>query len=146
MRAYVLNGIGKLDLMEVAKPVLKAGKVLVEVKAAGVCGSDIPRIFVNGTYHFPTIPGHEFSGVVREVYDETMRKLVGKRVGVFPLIPCLECVPCKEKNMKCVCTMIILDQGEMADLQNLLQFRQEILLNCQTRFLLKQQPCWNRQA
>lgn len=100
MRAYVLNGIGQLDFMEVAKPVLKAGEVLVEVKAAGVCGSDIPRIFVNGTYHFPTIPGHEFSGIVREVYDETMRKLVGKRVGVFPLIPCLECASCKEKKFE----------------------------------------------
>ena len=98
MRAYVLNGIGKLDFIEVAKPVLKVGEVLVEVKAAGVCGSDIPRIFINGTYHFPTIPGHEFSGVVREAYDETMRKLVGKRVGIFPLIPCLDCTSCIEKK------------------------------------------------
>ena len=98
MKAYVLNNIGKLDLMEVPKPVLKSGEVLIEVKAAGVCGSDIPRIFVNGTYHFPTIPGHEFSGIVREVYDKSMEELVGKRVGVFPLIPCLECTPCREKK------------------------------------------------
>lgn len=79
MKAYVLNDIGKLDLMEMRKPVLKAGEVLVEVKASGVCGSDIPRIFINGTYHFPTIPGHEFSGVVREVYDKALEKLIGKR-------------------------------------------------------------------
>lgn len=98
MRAYVLNSIGKLDYIEVAKPVLKEGEVLVEVKAAGVCGSDIPRIFINGTYHFPMIPGHEFSGVVRDVYDQSMKKLIGKRVGVFPLIPCLKCTPCKEKK------------------------------------------------
>lgn len=98
MRAYVLNDIGKLDFMEVPKPVLKKGEVLVEVKAAGVCGSDIPRIFVNGTYHFPTIPGHEFSGIIREVYDGAGEELLGKRVGVFPLIPCLECIPCREKN------------------------------------------------
>ena len=30
----------------------------------GVCGSDIPRTFVKGTYHFPTVIGHEFSGTV----------------------------------------------------------------------------------
>ena len=60
MKAYVLNGVGKLDFMEVPEPELKPGEVLVEVKAAGICGSDIPRIYVNGTYHFPTIPGHEF--------------------------------------------------------------------------------------
>lgn len=98
MRAYVLNDIGKLDFMEVPKPVLKEGEVMVEVKAAGVCGSDIPRIFINGTYHFPTIPGHEFSGIVRAAYDKTGEMLIGKCVGVFPLIPCLECTPCKEKK------------------------------------------------
>lgn len=98
MKAYVLNDIGKLDFAEVPKPVLRNGEVLIEVKAAGVCGSDIPRIFANGTYHFPTIPGHEFSGIIREVYDKSMEGLVGTRVGVFPLIPCLECTPCKEKK------------------------------------------------
>ncbi len=46
MKAYVLNGVGQLDLMEVDKPELKGGEVLLEVKAAGICGSDIPRIFL----------------------------------------------------------------------------------------------------
>ena len=95
MKAYVLNGIGKLDFMDVPKPVLKSGEVLVEVKAAGICGSDIPRIFETGTYHFPTIPGHEFSGIVREIYGDGQKSLLGKRVGVFPLIPCMQCAPCK---------------------------------------------------
>ena len=98
MKAYVLNGIGKLDFMDVPKPVLKSGEVLVEVKAAGICGSDIPRIFETGTYHFPTIPGHEFSGIVREIYGDGQKSLLGKRVGVFPLIPCMQCAPCKKKQ------------------------------------------------
>lgn len=98
MKAYVLNGVGQLDLMEVDKPELKGGEVLLEVKAAGICGSDIPRIFVNGTYHFPTIPGHEFAGIVREVKDIKDQHLVGKRMGVFPLIPCKECDPCQQKQ------------------------------------------------
>ncbi|MBQ9140564.1 MAG: galactitol-1-phosphate 5-dehydrogenase [Lachnospiraceae bacterium] len=98
MKAYVLNDINKLDFMEVPKPDLQEGEVLVEIKAAGICGSDIPRIFETGTYHFPTIPGHEFAGVVREVKDEQYRKWIGKRVGVFPLIPCMNCQPCKEKK------------------------------------------------
>jgi L-iditol 2-dehydrogenase len=98
MKAYVLNAVGKLDYMDVDKPVLKDGEVLVEVKAAGICGSDIPRIYVNGTYHFPTIPGHEFSGIVRDVCDKSKEHLTGKRVGVFPLIPCFECSQCKAKK------------------------------------------------
>ncbi|MFR5079819.1 MAG: hypothetical protein ACLTDX_18130 [[Clostridium] innocuum] len=31
--------------------------LLVRVSACGVCGSDLPRILTQGTYHFPTIPG-----------------------------------------------------------------------------------------
>jgi L-iditol 2-dehydrogenase len=98
MKAYVLNGINQLDFCEVPDPVLQKDEVLVEVKAAGICGSDIPRIFVNGTYHFPTIPGHEFSGIVRDAADSKQQHLIGKRVGVFPLIPCFSCTPCREKK------------------------------------------------
>lgn len=98
MKAYVLNGVGKLDFMEVPEPELKPGEVLVEVKAAGICGSDIPRIYVNGTYHFPTIPGHEFAGVVRKVCRAEEEHWIGRRVGVFPLIPCMECTPCKKRQ------------------------------------------------
>lgn len=97
MKAYVLNGIGKLDYMEVEKPQLKSGWALVQVLAAGVCESDIPRVYKTGTYHFPTIPGHEFAGRVVEVHDETDKGWLGKRVGIFPLIPCKECFVCEEE-------------------------------------------------
>lgn len=97
MKAYVLNAIGQLDYMEVEEPVLKEGEVLLSVKASGICGSDIPRIFENGTYHFPTIPGHEFAGEVVKTYSDTQKHLIGKRFGVFPLIPCKKCSACKKR-------------------------------------------------
>lgn len=98
MKAYVLEEIGKLVWKEVELPRLKKGEVLVQVKAVGICGSDIPRIFTTGTYHFPTIPGHEFSGVVAAAYGEEERAWVGKRVGVFPLIPCTKCLSCQQEK------------------------------------------------
>lgn len=98
MKAYVLEGIGKLVYKDVPIPQIHEDEALVEVVNAGICGSDIPRIFKTGTYHFPTIPGHEFAGIVREVRDEKHRNLVGKRVGVFPLIPCMQCEQCKKRN------------------------------------------------
>lgn len=97
MKAYVLEEIGRLKYKEVAVPKLKSGEVLVEVMAAGICGSDIPRIFETGTYHFPTIPGHEFSGRVVASYDDNKSQWMGKRVGIFPLIPCGECFTCREE-------------------------------------------------
>lgn len=85
MKAYNLRGVSDLQFENVDIPVPEDSETLVQIKAAGICGSDIPRIFVNGTYHFPTIPGHEFSGI-----DVKTKK----RVGVFPLIPCRKCKPC----------------------------------------------------
>ena len=98
MKAYVLNGINQLEYKDVPLPELKEGEVIVEVKAVGICGSDIPRIYETGTYHFPTIPGHEFAGVVHSVFDSELRGWIGKRVGVFPLIPCKKCTSCCNKQ------------------------------------------------
>lgn len=87
MKAYNLRGVSDLQFENVDIPVPEDSETLVQIKAAGICGSDIPRMFVNGTYHFPTIPGHEFSGI-----DVKTKK----RVGVFPLIPCRKCKPCRD--------------------------------------------------
>ena len=95
MKAYRLHGIGDLRWEEVPRPLPESGEVLVKVKAAGICGSDIPRIYQTGTYHFPTIPGHEFAGIVEEVGELADPAWKGKRVGIFPLIPCGACGPCR---------------------------------------------------
>ena len=89
MKARVLKSVGNLEYCDYPLPTLKPDEVLFRVKACGICGSDIPRIFVNGTYHFPTIPGHEFSGEVAAVADDKYKDLVGMRATVFPLIPCM---------------------------------------------------------
>lgn len=98
MKAWMLYGIDDLRFETAAKPEPKAGEVLVKVLATSVCGSDIPRIYKNGTYSFPLIPGHEFSGVVEETGPGTEGGWLGKRVGVFPLIPCKSCGPCRKKQ------------------------------------------------
>lgn len=77
-----------------AEPEISGHEVLVSVKAAGICGSDIPRIFENGTHRMPLIPGHEFSGEVVRVGKAADHNWRGKRVGVFPLIPCRNCKSC----------------------------------------------------
>ena len=98
MKAYVLHKVNDLQYEDVPMPECPKGWAIVQVKAAGICSSDVARVFTKGTYHFPTIPGHEFSGVVYSVADEEHKSWVGKRVGVFPLIPCRECPQCKQKQ------------------------------------------------
>lgn len=98
MKAYVLHGVNDLRYDEINKPECPEGWAIVKVKAAGICSSDISRVFTKGTYHFPTIPGHEFSGIVDSVGSSVDSALIGKHVGVFPLIPCRECSQCADKH------------------------------------------------
>lgn len=98
MKAYVLHGVNNLRYDEINIPECPEGWAIIKVKAAGICSSDIARIFTKGTYHFPTIPGHEFSGIVERVGSDKDAVLIGKHVGVFPLIPCRECPQCAEKH------------------------------------------------
>ena len=94
MKAYVLHGIGDLRCEDCPMPELRPGWALIKVSAAGICSSDIPRIFEKGTYHFPTIPGHEFCGVVERTANPEDSGWIGRWVGVFPLIPCMACPSC----------------------------------------------------
>lgn len=95
MNALVLESVGNLSYKSVERPAPKRGEVLLKIKACGICSSDIPRIFKTGTYHFPTIPGHEFSGIIESVGGEVDPALIGKRAAVFPLLPCFKCESCK---------------------------------------------------
>ncbi len=96
--AGVLHGIDDLRYQTVEVPRISDNEVLVEVKCAGICGSDIPRVKTKGTYSFPTIPGHEFSGIVSAKGNKVETVKIGERVSVYPLIPCRNCSYCQEKK------------------------------------------------
>lgn len=86
MDAIVLHGVSDLRYEQVPIPKLGPGTVRVRIGFCGVCGSDIPRCFVKGTYHFPTICGHEFAGTIDAVGDGVKQYKIGDRVAVFPLL------------------------------------------------------------
>ena len=94
MKACVLHGIGDFQFESVPTPKPKSGEVLLQIRACGICGSDIQRVWEKGTYTFPTIPGHEFSGMVIDAADEKDRHWIGTKAAVFPLLPCGHCAAC----------------------------------------------------
>lgn len=98
MKALVLENVGKLVYKDIPVPEPKEGEVLVRVKAAGICGSDIQRVYKDGAHVMPLVIGHEFAGCVKSVGPGVSKDLIGKRVGIFPLIPCEKCGPCKNKQ------------------------------------------------
>ncbi|WP_206105450.1 galactitol-1-phosphate 5-dehydrogenase [Paenibacillus thalictri] len=77
------------------RPLAGPGEVLLKVRACGICGSDIPRVFTKGTYTFPTVPGHEFSGEITAVGQGVDESLIGRGAAVFPLLPCRNCTACE---------------------------------------------------
>lgn len=98
MKAWVLHGVNDIRFEEVDRPQPADKEVIVAVKAAGICGSDIPRIYQTGAHVHPLIPGHEFAGQVVELGKNVNKKWSGKRVGIFPLIPCTSCAQCQKQH------------------------------------------------
>ena len=99
MKAAVLYAPADLRIEDVDIPsISSADDVLINVKSVGICGSDIGRILHTGTYSFPTIPGHEFCGVVEQAGEGVSDFSKGDRVVVAPIMPCGECDSCVQGN------------------------------------------------
>ncbi len=96
MKALVLHAVGDARVEQIPRPEPATGEVLVRVAFCGVCGSDIPRTFVKGTYHFPTVCGHEFAGTVQRCGPNVEGFAPGDPVVVFPLLWCGRCAACEQ--------------------------------------------------
>lgn len=95
MKAAVLHAPNRMELIPVADPALAAGDLLLRVRAATICGTDI-RVFrgrKTAGIRYPSIIGHEFSGEIVATGGASPFH-VGQRVGVCPAIPCGHCPQC----------------------------------------------------
>jgi 2-desacetyl-2-hydroxyethyl bacteriochlorophyllide A dehydrogenase len=87
----------RLETLPIPEP--GHGDVLVQVKATGICGSDL-----HGYHHTPPKPlpprtaGHELTGQVVAVGDGITRHTAGARVAVEPTVPCNKCPECLNGN------------------------------------------------
>ncbi|MFH1879921.1 MAG: galactitol-1-phosphate 5-dehydrogenase [Bacillota bacterium] len=95
MKAAVLYGNDDIRYADWDTPVTKAGTVKVHVKAAGICGSDVPRVLNNGAHFYPVVLGHEFSGDVVEIGKGVSGFQIGDTVSGAPLVPCMRCGDCQ---------------------------------------------------
>jgi len=95
MKAAILEKPGEIEYKEVDKPYPKAGEVLLNVKAVSICGSDILRTYYGAAHHYPLVLGHEAAGIIADVGDDVLADIIGSRVAVAPLIPCMRCHACQ---------------------------------------------------
>jgi len=103
MKAVVkyAHGKGNVELRDMPEPTPGPDEVMIEVKAAGICGSDI-HIFdedIKLPIRPPVIIGHEFSGVIAEVGSSVTKWKPGDRVtSETSAHVCGECLPCRTGN------------------------------------------------
>ncbi len=99
MAAAVLHGAGDIRIEARPRPVLQPGQVLVRVRRAGLCGSDL-HYFAHGCCgaFVPTRPfvlGHELAGEVVAVAEDVAGPALGTRVTVNPARACDTCRACR---------------------------------------------------
>lgn len=97
MKAAILQGPNILALTDMATPEAAPGELILRVRAATVCGTDLRILTGRKTkgVRFPSVIGHEFAGEVVQTGEGVSLFKVGDRVCMDPVIPCLSCAYCK---------------------------------------------------
>jgi L-iditol 2-dehydrogenase len=100
MKALLLSGYRKLELVDMDRPAIGPSDVLVRVAACGICGSDVHGYDGStGRRIPPIIMGHEAAGIVAEVGPEVDNIRVGDRVTFDSTISCGACKVCRKGDV-----------------------------------------------
>lgn len=97
MKAAYVKGPSSVELKNIERPQAGQGDLLVAMRACGVCGSDVEKIY--GQYSQPSMRlGHEPAGTILEVGSGTKDFKKGDRVFVHHHVPCYLCHFCLHGN------------------------------------------------
>ncbi len=115
MRAAVYLGPEKIEMRTVSIPEPAAGEILVKVRAATTCGTDV-KTYRRGHPKFPPpfIFGHEFGGDIVKVGEGVEKFRVGMRVTANVFAECGECFYCKHGQGN-ICTNLVYNFGAFAE-------------------------------
>jgi L-iditol 2-dehydrogenase len=117
MMAAVLYGKEHLQVEPVAVPTIHDGDILVRVKVALTCGTDV-KVFRRG-YHArmivpPAVFGHELAGDVVAIGEGVSKFSVGQRVVAANSAPCNTCFFCK-RGLENLCEDLLFNNGAYAE-------------------------------
>ena len=102
MKSVCLKAPGDISLVDIPAQQRFPGEVLIRVRSAGICGSDIGAYKgVNPLVSYPRIIGHEIAGEVVEVAENETGFKVGDRVILEPYVYCGNCYPCSIGHTNC---------------------------------------------
>ena len=107
MMQAVVKESAEIDFVfkSVPVPTPKDDEVLIQVKAVGLCGTDLPIFKGVRPVTYPLIPGHEFAGVVTAAGEAVTDFAVGDRVAPGLVVHCGRCDFCR-RGMESLCDRI----------------------------------------
>jgi L-iditol 2-dehydrogenase len=97
LKAILARPSGGFGLCEVEPPAIGPGDILLEMRACGLCGTDLAKLAQPGNSH-GVILGHELAGVVRAIGPSVTRFSPGDRVMAAHHVPCGDCWACQHGN------------------------------------------------
>lgn len=117
MLAAVLYGREEVRMEHVSLPTIDKGDVLVRVRAALTCGTDV-KVFRRG-YHArmivpPALFGHELAGDIVAIGDHVEDWKLGQRIVAANSAPCLKCLYCR-KGQENLCEDLLFNNGAYAE-------------------------------
>ena len=97
MKAIQITAPSEMKVVDIEKPVLEPGEVLVKIKYVGFCGSDLNTFLGrNPMVKLPVISGHEVGAVIEAVGKDVPDSLKpGMSVTVNPYTNCGKCASCR---------------------------------------------------
>lgn len=108
MKAVQITDVKNIEIVDVPQPELRENYSEIDVKAMGICGSDVHAYAGKSpNVTFPVIIGHETAGIVTKVGNgSNLHNIkVGDRVVLNPYIYCGHCYPCSQGRTNC-CTSL----------------------------------------
>ncbi|RKP57343.1 zinc-binding alcohol dehydrogenase family protein [Cohnella endophytica] len=110
MKGIVCEKIESFRLVDdLPEPVLSEGNALVSVRRVGICGTDLHAYKGNQPFFdYPRILGHELSGIIERIEDNSEGLKAGDQVSIIPYLHCGTCVACRRGKTNCCTDMKVL--------------------------------------
>lgn len=96
MKAVKIIKPGQVATEEIPMPEVKENEALIKIKYCGICGADVASFTGNQPFTtYPRIPGHEFSGEIVQIGENSKGLKAGDIVTANPYFNCGQCYSCK---------------------------------------------------
>lgn len=104
MKSIICQKPFQFDVIEVDKPAKQIGQALIRVKRIGICGTDLHAYEGKQPFFtYPRILGHELSGIIESIGENSAGLKPGDAVAILPYLECGQCIACRMGKTNC-CT------------------------------------------